>query len=119
MDEVNDPRKDAEPQDGRAANDITAPPSRSEVVRRALAAGFEAAADGVSYIRQEFGIVISPSLFLAAKATERKKGWARNGKPGRRPKKSAGEGGGTPTIGHQPESDDAPIDRLPWEGDGP
>lgn len=72
------------------------PVSRSEAVRRALDAGHEAAEDGVAYIRAEFGIELSPSLFLAAKATERKKGWVKGGKPGRKSKQvaDAGEGPG-------------------------
>ena len=63
---------------------ITAPPSRSEAVRKALEAGFEGPQEGIAWILQQFGIEISPSHFAAAKATERKKGWTKWGKPGRK-----------------------------------
>ena len=66
-----------------------APISIAEAVRKALAAGFEGPQDGPAYILKTFGIEITPSRFLAAKATERKKSWAKNGKPGRKPKQSA------------------------------
>ncbi len=72
-------------------NEKPQPVSRSEAVRRALDAGHEAAEEGVAFIRKEFGIELSPSLFLAAKATERKKGWAKSGKPGRKSKQVADE----------------------------
>src|ERR1700712_2229169 len=68
------------------AHGIPAHPSRSEAVRKALEAGFEGPQEGIAWIRQQFGIEISPSHFAAAKATERKKGWTKSGKPGRKPK---------------------------------
>lgn len=60
--------------------------SKSEAIRRALAAGFEGPQEGTAYIRKEFGIEIAPGHFSAVKATEKKKGSAPRGKPGRKPK---------------------------------
>src|SRR5690349_9721936 len=68
---------------GFALGDI----SKSEAIRRALAAGFEGPQEGTAYIRKEFGIEIAPGHFSAVKATEKKKGEAApKGKPGRKPK---------------------------------
>src|SRR4051794_4252033 len=86
--------QNAEPEEGSLktpepageSHGITAPPSRSEAVRKALEAGFEGPQEGIPWIRQQFGLEISPSRFAAAKATERKKGWTKSGKPGRKPK---------------------------------
>src|SRR4051812_35305020 len=83
-----------EPADETYGN--TAPASRSEAVRKALEAGFEGPQEGIAWIRQQFGIEISPSHFAAVKATERRKGWTRNGKPGRKPKHAAETGHATP-----------------------
>ena len=70
-----------------------------------MEAGFEGAEAGTAYILKEFGISLSQSLFLATKASERKKGWAKSGKPGRKPKQATGEGGSL-AIGRQDEEDD-------------
>src|SRR5258708_27987833 len=67
----------------------TEPPSKSEAIKRALAAGFEGAQEGTEYILKEFRIAIAPSQFSAGKATERKKSWTKNGKPGRKLKQAA------------------------------
>lgn len=61
--------------------------TKSEAVRRALADGVDQPADGVAYIRDNFGLEISPTHFSAVKSTEGKKGEAApKGKPGRKPK---------------------------------
>src|SRR5947208_3486632 len=61
--------------------------TKSEAVRRALADGVDQPADGVAYIRDNFGLEIGPQHFSAVKATEKKKGEAApKGKPGRKPK---------------------------------
>ncbi|WP_435021362.1 hypothetical protein TA3x_002333 [Tundrisphaera sp. TA3] len=85
-----------------------APISRSEAIRRALAAGFEGADEGTAYLRREFGIEMSTSLFLAAKATERKKGWAKGGKPGRKAKQAADAGPAPGGIDFNFEDEDDP-----------
>jgi hypothetical protein len=64
--------------------------TKSEAVRRALADGVDQPADGVAYIRDNFGVEISPTHFSAVKSTEGKKGEAApKGKPGRKPKAAA------------------------------
>ena len=64
--------------------------TKSEAVRRALADGVDQPADGVAYIRDNFGLEISPTHFSAVKSTEGKKGEAApKGKPGRKPKAAA------------------------------
>src|SRR5258708_5095599 len=74
---------------GFAPGDI----SKSEAIRRALAAGFEGPQEGTAYIRKEFGIEIAPGHFSAVKATEKKKGkMAAKGKPGRKPKEAPSQG---------------------------
>lgn len=93
------------PEPEAGSQGVTAPPSRSEAVRRALAAGFEGAHEGVEYIRKAFAIEIAPSFFLAVKATEKKKGWAKGGKPGRKPKKAA-EAGRPATPGESQAGED-------------
>lgn len=61
--------------------------TKSEAVRRALADGVGQPGDGVAYIRDNFGLEISPTHFSAVKSTEGKKGEAApKGKPGRKPK---------------------------------
>lgn len=68
---------------GFAPGDIT----KSEAIRRALAAGFEGPQEGTAYILKEFGIEIAPGHFSAVKATEKKKAAAApKGKLGRKPK---------------------------------
>src|SRR4051794_11734926 len=68
---------------GFATESIT----KSEAVRRALADGVDQPADGVAYIKDNFGLEIGPQHFSAVKATEKKKGEAvPKGKPGRKPK---------------------------------
>jgi hypothetical protein len=97
---------DGEPRSApELAGDISAPLTNSEAVKRALAAGFEAAQEGTAYIRKEFGIDMSTSLFLAVKATGRKKSWTRSGKPGRKAK-HATEAGQSPTFGELPARDE-------------
>lgn len=59
---------------------------QSEAVRRALAAGIDDPRAGTAYILEEYGLVVSLSYFSAVLATERKKGWTKRGKPGRKPK---------------------------------
>ena len=71
-----------------AVGERAAPGSNSEAVKRALAAGVENPSEGTAYILKEFGITVSTSLFLAVKATERKKNWTKNGKPGRKAKQA-------------------------------
>ena len=63
--------------------------SKSEAIRQAIAAGFEGPQEGTAWIQQQFGIEITPSHFSAVKATEKKKGWTKKGKPGRKPKQVA------------------------------
>ncbi len=77
------------PEPAGETHGLTAPPSGSEAVRKALQAGLEGPQEGIAWVRQQFGIEISPSHFNAVKATERKKGWTKNGKPGRKPKAKA------------------------------
>ena len=60
--------------------------SKSEAIRQAIAAGFEGPQEGTAWIQKQFGIEIAPSHFSAVKATEKKKGWTKKGKPGRKPK---------------------------------
>ena len=92
--------------DGRETHGITAPLSKHEAVRRALAAGFEGAQEGTKYVRKEFGI--ASSHFLAIKATERKKGWTKHGKPGRKPKHTAEAGHVTASLVQKVEGEDGP-----------
>jgi hypothetical protein len=60
--------------------------TKTEAVRRALADGVDQPADGVAYIRDNFGLEISPTHFSAVKSTEGKKSEKPKGKPGRKPK---------------------------------
>ena len=99
-----------DPGDGREPHGTTAPPSKSEAVRLALAAGFEGPQKGTAYIRKAFGIEITPSLFLAVKATERKRNWTRNGKPGRKPKHAAEAGQATTPHEQQADGEGDPIE---------
>ena len=64
------------------------PVSRPEAVRLALAAGIEDPREGTAYILKQYGLEVSLSYFSAVAATERKKGWTKKGKPGRKPKAS-------------------------------
>jgi hypothetical protein len=82
--------------------------SRAEAVRHALASGFEGAEEGTAFLRREFGIEMSTSLFLAAKATERKKGWTKGGKPGRKAKQAADTG--HPQVGDEVGDEDEDED---------
>ncbi len=65
--------------------------TKSEAVRRTLADGVDQPADGVAYIRDNFGLEIGPQHFSAVKSTSLKKqGEATpKGKPERKPKASA------------------------------
>lgn len=47
--------------------------SKSEAVRRALSDGVDQPADGVAYIRDNFGLEIGPQHFSAVKSTHLKK----------------------------------------------
>jgi hypothetical protein len=63
--------------------------TKSEAVRRALADGVDQPADGVAYVRDNFGLELSPTHFSAVKSTHLKKQQgesAPKGKPGRKPK---------------------------------
>jgi hypothetical protein len=60
--------------------------TKSEAVRRALADGVDQPADGVAYIKDNFGLEIGPGHFSAVKAGEKKKGEKPKGKPGRKSK---------------------------------
>lgn len=62
--------------------------SQSEAVRRALEAGIDDPRAGTAYILKEYGIEVTLSYFSAILATERKKGWEKRGKPGRKSKES-------------------------------
>ena len=42
--------------------------TKSEAIRRALAAGNDMAKDGVAYIRKTFGLVVSPRVYSAQKS---------------------------------------------------
>ena len=98
------------PEPAGESHGITAPPSRSEAVRKALEAGFEGPQEGIAWIRQQFGIEISPSHFAAAKATERKKGWTKSGKPGRKPKATNQAGDATTLREHQDDGEGEPVE---------
>lgn len=59
--------------------------TKSEAVRRAIAAGAEQPAEGVPYIRDNFGLEITPTHFSAVKTAEKKKGAIKiRRRPGRR-----------------------------------
>src|SRR5882762_7309855 len=56
--------------------------TKSEAVRRALADGVDQPTEGVAYIKDNFGLEISPGHFSAVKAGEKKKASpASKGKP--------------------------------------
>ena len=63
--------------------------TKSEAVRRAIAAGAEQPADGVPFIKTHFGLDISPTHFSAVKAGDKKKDAAK-ARPGRKPKSVEG-----------------------------
>ena len=73
--------------------------TKSDAVRRALAAGIEGPQEGTAWIQKEFGIELSPSHFSAVKATEKKKGDAPKGKPGRKPNVVEAGHAGNPKAG--------------------
>ena len=85
-------------------------PSRSAAVRKALEAGFEGQQEGIAWVRQRYGLEISPSQFAAAKATEKKKGWTRKGKPGRKPKATNQADDVTTPSESQDDGEDDPIE---------
>lgn len=49
------------------------PMSKADAVRKALAAGKELPTEGVAYVKAEFGVEVSPAMFSAYKAAEKKK----------------------------------------------
>lgn len=63
--------------------------SKTEAIRRALAAGHEGPQEGTAYIRREFGIEIAPQHFSATKSQLKSREAAKKGKPGRKPKAAA------------------------------
>jgi hypothetical protein len=81
---------DTEPQEPTQPEVARERITKSEAVRRAIAAGAEQPADGVPFIKTQFGLDISPMHFSAVKAGDKRKGEARP-KPGRMPR-SAVEG---------------------------
>lgn len=76
---------DTEPQQANPTEDSPERITKSEAVRRAIAAGAEQPADGVPFIKTHFGLDISPMHFSAVKAGDKKKE-AIKAKPGRKPK---------------------------------
>ena len=91
---VNGDTQDA----ARGSHGRKAPASKVEAVRMALAAGFGGPQEGSSYIRNQFGLDVSPQHFSSTKSQLKSKegaGNARPGtkaKPGRKPKAKAIEG---------------------------
>src|SRR5947209_18599369 len=66
--------------------------TKSEAVRRALADGVDQPADGVAYVRDNFGLEIGPQHFSAVKSAHLKKQAGEpKGKPGRKPKAAASQ----------------------------
>lgn len=68
--------------------------TKTEAIRRALAAGFEGPQEGTAYIRKEFGIEIAPQHFSATKSQlKSREGKAKSkGRPGRKPRQVAETG---------------------------
>ncbi|QDV39245.1 thioesterase [Tautonia plasticadhaerens] len=63
--------------------------SKSEAIRRALSAGVESPSEGAQYVRDHFGIEVTPQHFSASKAQQKKrqeKGGAPKARRGRKPK---------------------------------
>lgn len=58
---------------GRESHGRVAPVSKSEAIRKALAAGFEGPQEGSAYIRSQFGLDVGPRHFSAVKAHEKSK----------------------------------------------
>jgi hypothetical protein len=91
-------RRNAEPEnlDAQAALEATEPTenggsiTKTEAVRRALAAGKELPGEAVPYIQSEFGIEINPQHFSAVKSGLKKRGGATKpkGRPGRKPREA-------------------------------
>jgi len=107
--EPEDESQDIETQEAveRGNPDAGATISKSEAVRRALAAGKELPDEGVAYIRQQFGIEIAKPHFSATKSQIKKReGGPAKGNPGRKPT-TAAEGYLAPPPKQRP-SDDAP-----------
>lgn len=59
--------------------------SKTEAVRRALAAGARTPEEGVAFVRRNFGIAMSKLHFSSSKSLLKKKAGGQNGRPGRRP----------------------------------
>ena len=70
--------------------------SKSEAIRRALAAGIESPSKGASYVSREFGIEVTPQHFSATKAQQKKRQEKEGGVPatrrGRKPGQAADRG---------------------------
>lgn len=92
--------------------------TKTEAIRRALAAGHEGPQEGTSYIRREFGIEIAPQHFSATKSQIKKKqggekAAGKRGEPARRGRKpqeapSQGVEGYLAPPPKQPTAGDAP-----------
>ncbi len=82
---------DAEPQEPTQPEVAQERITKSEAVRRAIAAGAEQPADGVPFIKTHFGLDISPTHFSAVKAGDKRKGESR-ARPGRQSRPLAVEG---------------------------
>ena len=68
--------------------------NQADLVRKAVAAGHEKPADGVAYIKDEFGVDIDPKYYSVAKSQLKKREAkasfsAEPAKPGRKPKSPA------------------------------
>lgn len=66
--------------------------TKTEAIRRALAAGHEGPQEGTAYIRREFGIEIAPQHFSATKSQLKSREASKKVKPGRKPKAASSQG---------------------------
>ena len=77
------------PADGGASAETI---SKSEAVRRALAAGIDKPAEGVAFIKKEFGLELTSGQFSTVKFQEGKKKGRTPGKRGRKPAATSAPG---------------------------
>jgi hypothetical protein len=68
----------------------TDPKTKVEAVRRALAEGVDSPTEGVAFIKEHFGLEVSPGMFSAYKSQMRSKKGKPGRKPGRKPKSESG-----------------------------
>lgn len=86
--------------------------TKTEAIRRALAAGHEGPQDGTAYIRREFGIEVAPQHFSATKSQLKSREGSKKGKPGRKPREAAGPAESRPAASQAAPAGGDMIDDL-------